>query len=98
MSDCIYGTLLNVLLNELLKAQHALCCGSADRGSADRASANPGPASRGEATGLAGGLLLTELAGDAPWPGLAGLLAGLGERHCATRVMGRKPKASFSQT
>jgi myo-inositol-1(or 4)-monophosphatase len=40
------------------------------------------------ATGLAGGLVLTELVGDAPWPGLGGLISRLGARHCATRIMG----------
>jgi myo-inositol-1(or 4)-monophosphatase len=46
------------------------------------------PARCSSATSLAGGLVLTELAGDEPWPGLAQLLARLGGRHCAGRLMG----------
>jgi myo-inositol-1(or 4)-monophosphatase len=40
------------------------------------------------ATSLAGGLVLTELVGAAPWPGMAELISQLGSCHCATRIMG----------
>ncbi|HTW97615.1 MAG TPA: inositol monophosphatase family protein [Acidimicrobiales bacterium] len=41
-----------------------------------------------EADTLEGGLVLTELLGTDPWPGLDGMLAALAERACVTRIPG----------
>jgi myo-inositol-1(or 4)-monophosphatase len=40
------------------------------------------------ATGLAGGLVLSELAGTACWPGFTEMMGELTRRECVTRVMG----------
>lgn len=37
---------------------------------------------------LAGSVLMTELAGARPWPGMLELIEALGDRHVTTRVMG----------
>ncbi|HEX4251009.1 MAG TPA: inositol monophosphatase family protein [Pseudonocardia sp.] len=37
---------------------------------------------------LAGQLVLTELSGHRPWPGMATLVEGLADRHATTRIMG----------
>ena len=39
-------------------------------------------------TSLAGGVVLTELAGTVPWEGMTGLLEELGRQWCATRLLG----------
>ena len=39
-------------------------------------------------TSLAGQLVLTELSGHLPWPGMTTLLSGLAGRHATTRIMG----------
>jgi len=39
-------------------------------------------------TSLSGGLVLTELAGTAPWEGMTDLIGALGRQACATRVLG----------
>lgn len=40
------------------------------------------------ATTLTGGIVLTELQGQALWPGTGALMAALAERGCVTRIMG----------
>jgi myo-inositol-1(or 4)-monophosphatase len=37
---------------------------------------------------LEGQLVLTEWAGHRPWPGMSGVLSGLADRYCTTRIMG----------
>jgi myo-inositol-1(or 4)-monophosphatase/deoxyribonuclease-2 len=39
-------------------------------------------------TSLTGSLVLTELAGAAPWDGMTDLVVALGRRSCATRILG----------
>jgi myo-inositol-1(or 4)-monophosphatase len=46
------------------------------------------PISCSDEAGLEGGLVLSELLGTAPWPGLAAMLDRLQERACVTRIPG----------
>ncbi len=47
-----------------------------------------GPARCRDETGLAGGIVLTELAGTLPWEGMTGLVEALGREGCAARILG----------
>ncbi|MCP2329603.1 fructose-1,6-bisphosphatase/inositol monophosphatase family enzyme [Hamadaea flava] len=49
---------------------------------------NGEPARCGSATGLAGGILLTEWSGNQPWPGMFDVLTQVAARFGATRIMG----------
>jgi fructose-1,6-bisphosphatase/inositol monophosphatase family enzyme len=59
---------------------------SARRGSGARA--NGAPVSCCDADTLEGGLVLTELLGTDPWPGLGEMIEQLGKQWCVTRIPG----------
>lgn len=73
----VLGVVADPWRNELLEAV-------AGRG----AHRNGEPLPRAAGGSLTGGVVLTEWARHAPWPGMLTLLAGLTDRFCTSRIMG----------
>jgi myo-inositol-1(or 4)-monophosphatase len=67
---------------------------SATRGAGARLGGHP--ISCADADTLTGGIVLTELAGPQPWPGLTQLMEQLGSAGCVTRIIGSSAHALAS--